>query len=79
MTDYKAMYYHLAGRTATAVDVLETTIAIMEANAQAMMASSEAMLVSVGALTDLKEKLKFAQQATEDMFINNDTEDEETV
>ena len=79
MADYKAMYYHLAGRTATAVDVLEATITIMEANAKAMMASSESMLLSVGALTDLKEKLKFAQQTTEDIFINSDDEDEETV
>ena len=72
MADYKAMYYHLAGRTATAVDVLEATIAIMEANAKAM-------LVSIDALADLKEKLKLAQQTTEDMFIESDDEDEETV
>ena len=61
------MYYHLAGRTATAVDVLETTTSIMEANARAMMASIEA-------LTILKEKLKLAQQLTEDMFIGIDDE-----
>ena len=72
MVDYKAMYYHLAGRTATAVDVLEATTSIMEANAKAMMASIEA-------LADLKEKLKVAQQVTEDMFINSDAGDEETV
>jgi len=72
VVDYKAMYYHLAGRTATAVDVLEATTSIMEANAKAMMASIEA-------LADLKEKLKVAQQVTEDMFINSDAGDEETV
>ena len=65
MPDYKSMYYHLAGRTATAVDVLEATTNMMEANAKAMMASVEA-------LADLKEKLKLAQQATEEMFMNGD-------
>ena len=79
MADYKSMYYHLAGRMAMAVDVLDSTIAIMEANARVLMASSEAMLSSVDALSDLKEKLKLAQQTTEDMFIESDDEDEETV
>ena len=81
MADYKAMYYHLAGRTATAIDVLDATISIMEANAKAMIASAESMLVSaesmlasVEALAELKEKLKLAQQVTEEMFITN-TED----
>ena len=46
--DYKAMYYHLAGRMATAVEVLEAT---------------------TGALVDITEKLKLAQQTAEDMFI----------
>jgi cytochrome c-type biogenesis protein CcmH/NrfG len=79
MPDYKSMYYHLAGRTATAVDVLETTIDIMGANAKVMMASAEALMASsksmmdsVEALANLKEKLKLAQQTTEDMFINSD-------
>ena len=75
MADYKAMYYHLAGRTATAIDVLETTTSIMEANAKAMKASAESMLASVEALAELKEKLKMAQQLTEDMFINCDEDD----
>jgi len=72
MADYKSMYYHLAGRTATAVDVLEATTNIMEANAKAMMASVEA-------LADLKEKLKLAQQMTEDMFMNGDGDDPEEI
>ena len=82
MADYKSMYYHLAGRTATAVDVLDATVSIMEANAKTMIASSEAMktsaesmLSSVGALAELKEKLKLAQQITEDMFISSDEGD----
>ena len=54
MPDYKAMYYHLAGRMATAIEALEAT---------------------TGALVVITEKLKQAQQATEDMFINSD-EDE---
>ena len=75
MTDYKSMYYHLAGRTATAVDILEATISIMEANAEVMISSAESMKASVASLTALKEKLKHAQQATESMFlIGDDTE-----
>ena len=54
MVDYKAMYYHLAGRMATAIEALEAT---------------------TGALVALTEKLKQAQQATEDMFINSDDDD----
>ena len=75
MPDYKSMYYHLAGRTATAIDVLDATTNIMEANAKTMMSSAESMLASVEALTELKEKLKLGQQITEDMFIG--AEDDE--
>ncbi len=61
--DYKAMYYHLAGRMATAVDALEAT---------------------TNALVDITEKLKLAQQATEEMFISapgddGDSPDNESV
>lgn len=45
--DYKAMYYYLAGRMATAIEALEAT---------------------TGALVVITEKLKLAQQATEEMF-----------
>ena len=54
MPDYKAMYYHLAGRMATAVEALEAT---------------------TGALVVITEKLKQAQQTTEDMFLG-DAEDD---
>ena len=84
MADYKSMYYHLAGRNATAVDVLEATTSIMEANADAMKAHAEAMMASaestrasVSALKELKDKLKLAQQATEELFIGADDEGEE--
>jgi hypothetical protein len=50
--DYKAMYYHLAGRMATAVEALEATTT---------------------ALSTIAEKLKLAQQTTEDIFINADS------
>ena len=50
MPDYKAMYYHLAGRMATAIDALEAT---------------------TKALTDITERLKLAQQTTEEMFISS--------
>lgn len=55
MPDYKAMYYHLAGRMATAIDALEAT---------------------TKALTDITEKLKLAQQTTEEMFISDSDDDE---
>lgn len=54
MPDYKSMYYHLAGRMATAVDTLEAT---------------------TNALVDITEKLKKAQQTTEELFINCDEDD----
>jgi hypothetical protein len=54
MPDYKAMYYHLAGRMATAVEALEAT---------------------TGALVAITEKLKLAQQTTEDMFVNRADEE----
>lgn len=63
MPDYKAMYYHLAGRMATATDALEAT---------------------TNALVDITEKLKLAQQTTEEMFMsgpddNADSQDKESV
>lgn len=54
MPDYKAMYYHLAGRMATAIDALEAT---------------------TNALADITEKLKLAQQTTEEMFISSPDDD----
>ena len=54
MPDYKAMYYHLAGRMATAMNVPEAT---------------------TNALADITEKLKPAQQTTEEMFISDPDDD----
>ena len=54
MPDYKAMYYHLAGRMTTAIDALEAT---------------------THALVDITEKLKLAQQTTEEMFISAPDDD----
>ena len=54
MPDYKAMYYHLAGRMATAVDALEAT---------------------TKALVEITEKLKLAQQTTEEMFVSASDDD----
>ena len=62
MADYKAMYYHLAGRMATAVDVLEATTDMMKAN--------------VAALEVLKDKLKMAQLTTEELFIDSANNDD---
>ncbi|MDL2234010.1 hypothetical protein LJC63_10610 [Ruminococcaceae bacterium OttesenSCG-928-L11] len=55
MSDYKAMYYHLAGRMATAVEVLEAT---------------------TNALVEITEKLKLAQQTTEELFLSGGEEDD---
>ncbi len=57
MPDYKAMYYHLAGRMATAIDALEAT---------------------TNALVTITEKLKLAQQTTEEMFISGSDDDEDS-
>ena len=57
MPDYKAMYYHLAGRMATAIDALEAT---------------------TNALVEITEKLKLAQQTTEEMFISAADDDEDS-
>ena len=49
MPDYKAMYYHLAGRMATAVDALEaTTKALVEITETLQLAqqTTEEMFVS---------------------------------
>ena len=54
MPDYKAMYYHLAGRMATAIDALEAT---------------------TNALVNITEKLKLAQQTTEEMFLSSPDDD----
>lgn len=56
MPDYKAMYYHLAGRMATAIEALDAT---------------------TGALVVITEKLKLAQQTTEDMFIGRNEDNSE--
>ena len=58
MPDYKAMYYHLAGRMATALDALEAT---------------------TNALAEITEKLKLAQQATEEMFISSPDGEEDSL
>ena len=57
MPDYKAMYYHLAGRMATAIDALEAT---------------------TNALVEITEKLKLAQQTTEEMFIESSDDNEDS-
>ena len=52
------MYYHLAGRMATAIDALEAT---------------------TNALVDITEKLKLAQQSTEEMFISSPDDNEDSL
>ena len=72
MVDYKSMYYHLAGRTATAVDVLEMSVTTLNATLDAMRGTMEAVSATAQSLTTLTEKLKLAQQTTEEIFIGAD-------
>ena len=64
--DYKAMYFHMAGRMATTVELLETTVQILK---RVCEATSE--------LEALAEKLKQSQLSMEEMFISAEEEDEE--
>ncbi len=70
MADYKAMYYHLAGRMATSIEVLEATTEILQATSDSLVATSNSLAVTSKSLADLTEKLKNAQLQTEEMFIN---------
>jgi len=54
--DYKAMYYLLAGRMASAVETLEATVKLLGS--------------AVTSFEEITDGLKNAQQAAEDMFIN---------
>ena len=71
MPDYKAMYYHLAGRMATAVEVLEATTNMLNSTAGALKSTA-------GEMAELTEKLKLAQQSTEEMFISCDEDDSDS-
>ena len=63
MTDYKSMYYHLAGRMSITVDILEMSTETMEAN--------------INGLKTLAEKIKEAQLKTEEIFMNGDDDEDE--
>ena len=78
MTDYKSMYYHLAGRTATTVDVLDMSVKTLNGTLDAMKETIAAISTTAEALGELTEKLKLAQQTTEEMFITSSDNKEET-
>lgn len=61
--DYKAMYYHLAGRNVLTVDTLDVTV-------NTLIATVESLVTVTRELAILTEKLKKAQQTTEEMFIS---------
>lgn len=67
--DFKSMYYYLAGRTASTADILETTNGILDYVAHKYADVSEIILEISQTLTVLSEKVKNAQQETEEMFI----------
>ena len=68
MPDYKAMYYHLAGRMATAVEVLEAATSMLGA-------ATSTLSSTAGEMAKLSESLKNAQQSTEEMFISCEGDD----
>jgi len=70
MADYKSMYYHLAGRMATTVEVMETTSDILGATTNALVEIKDS-------IAELTATLKLAQQATEEMFVNCEASDVE--
>ena len=66
--DFKAMYYHLAGRMAVAVDAMDVAVDTLAATTKALEATTQSLHV-------LTQKLKLAQQATEEMFIGTEDGD----
>jgi len=53
MADYKSMYYYMAGRTATTIDLLEATTKILEGSNKSIKAlegTTEALRVTAKAL-----------------------------
>ena len=58
MADYKAMYYHLAGRMTSAIEALEAATTALEANAKAFK--------------QISDKMQTAMQTTEEMFIDGE-------
>ena len=67
MPNYRDMYFHMAGRTATTIEVLESTAGIMDSVTGSLQAVSKEIL-------ELAGRLKLAQQRTEEMFINSTDE-----
>ncbi|MDR1674280.1 MAG: hypothetical protein LBR54_02380 [Oscillospiraceae bacterium] len=56
--NYRDMYYHLAGRMATAVELLESTVKVSKA--------------ATDGLESITNSLKRAQSEAEDTFIDGD-------
>lgn len=79
MPDYKSMYYHLAGRMATSVEVLEMTVKTLDSTVTALQGSADALQGTADALKELTEKLKQAQLVTEEMFIADDGDDAQPI
>ena len=63
MPDYKSMYHHLAGRVAMITEVSESMSKSLEAAIQTLSIISDEFAV-------LSNKMKHAQQQTEEIFIN---------
>lgn len=90
MPDYKSMYFHYYGRTASAVDVLNAATKILDANTrsitemfkmmkmvfESMEEIAESNQATAKALTELKETFEKVQQYTEEMFISDEDNNE---
>jgi len=68
--NYRDMYYHLAGRTATAVETLEATISVLESTVTMLESAVNVLGTTAAGFAEIKEGLKNAQQTTEEMFIH---------
>ncbi|MDR1735876.1 MAG: hypothetical protein LBR85_03285 [Oscillospiraceae bacterium] len=64
MTDYKTMYYHMAGRMSVAIDTMAVAVEALEATTKS--------------LANLTDKLKKSLLVTEDMFISESESGEES-
>ena len=72
MADYKSMYYYMAGKMSAAIDALETTSVTLDVTTKALEASTRGLSEIKDSLIETKERLKFAQKATEEMFMDDD-------
>ena len=77
MADYKAMYYHLAGRMAATVEVLELTNVVLDSITKSLSSTTQSLEATTKGLNDLKDKLALSQQKAEEMLMGAKDDDED--